>query len=55
MVEVINDEVLVSVSEQLHLTWSTDTHMTLLTLAQELMAVVRSVRPVKGECWGVWV
>ncbi|XP_050696104.1 protein KIAA0100-like [Eriocheir sinensis] len=47
VVEVINDEVLVSVSDQLHLTWSTDTHMTLLTLAQELMAVVRSVRPVK--------
>ena len=54
MVESVNGELLVSVSEQLHLTWSTDTHMALLTLAQEVMAVLRCVRPTKGEWHGVW-
>lgn len=49
LVESVNGELLVSVSEQLHLTWSTTTHMTLLTLGQEVMAFVRSIRPPEGE------
>ncbi|KAK8395935.1 hypothetical protein O3P69_005809 [Scylla paramamosain] len=47
VVESVNGEVLVSVSDQLHLTWSTTTHMTLLTLAQEVVAFLTNVRPQK--------
>ncbi|XP_042235256.1 protein KIAA0100-like isoform X1 [Homarus americanus] len=46
VLEVVNGEVLINVSNQLHLTWSTTTHMTLLTLAQELAAFHRDVKPV---------
>ncbi|XP_071525678.1 protein hobbit isoform X2 [Panulirus ornatus] len=45
IVESINGELLINVSEQLHLTWSTTTHMTFLTLAQELAAFRRDVKP----------
>ncbi|XP_053626336.2 protein hobbit isoform X2 [Cherax quadricarinatus] len=46
VVELINGELLIDVSEQLHLTWSTTTHMTFLTLAQELAAFRDDVKPI---------
>ncbi|XP_069972376.1 protein hobbit [Penaeus vannamei] len=45
IVEHVNGELLLNVSEQLHLTWSTTTHMTLLTLGQEVAAFIRDVKP----------
>ena len=49
VVESVNGEVLVSVSEQLYLTWSTTTHMTFLTLGQEVMDFITSITPPKGN------
>ncbi|XP_045624095.1 protein hobbit [Procambarus clarkii] len=46
VVEMINGELLIDISEQLHLTWSTTTHMTLLTLTQELASFHMDVKPV---------
>ncbi|XP_047490285.1 protein KIAA0100-like [Penaeus chinensis] len=45
IVEHVNGELLLNVSEQLHLTWSTTTHITLLTLGQEVAAFIRDVKP----------
>ncbi|KAG0710237.1 hypothetical protein GWK47_023223 [Chionoecetes opilio] len=49
VVRSVNDEILVNVSGQLHLTWSTTTHMTLLTLGQEVAAFLTSIRPLEAE------
>lgn len=49
IVEHVNGELLLNVSEQLHLTWSTTTHMTLLTLGQEVAAFIRDVKPPSGK------
>ncbi|KAK7084138.1 hypothetical protein SK128_010149 [Halocaridina rubra] len=48
IVENLNNELLLSVKDHLYLTWSTTTHMTLLTLGQEFLAFFDSVRPPKG-------
>ncbi|KAK3862517.1 hypothetical protein Pcinc_031627 [Petrolisthes cinctipes] len=49
VVESVNGEVLMNMTEQLHLTWSTTTHMTLLTLAQEISAFLSTLKAPQQE------
>lgn len=50
VMESVNGELLMNVTEQLHLTWSTTTHMTLLTLAQEISAFLSALKaPQQGS------
>ncbi|XP_066979648.1 LOW QUALITY PROTEIN: protein hobbit [Macrobrachium rosenbergii] len=49
IVESVNGELLLTVNEQLYLTWSTTTHMTLLTLGQEFAAFFRNIKPQGGK------
>ena len=56
IVESVNGELLLTVNEQLYVKWSTTTHMTLLTLGQEIAAFCKSIKPTGGKIaiWCAW-